>query len=175
MSCSLRFRRFPDRVSVEEWTVLSRAMDKEPTILKTRITPKDLAGVYERGLALVLERDGEMIGFIAAWPVSEKFAELGSAWIRRDFRGQKLGDMLYEQSRLLPCVGEKIVFAVTQNPVALRAGRRAGLEPHTNWTNPIPWCFTCGPCDKWKKDEEKHACPFRDRTCWLRVVRRTSF
>ncbi len=173
MAETLRFLRFPNRINHPEWFVLSAAMHEESTILNTRTSPENLAKVFEDGLALVLERDDEMIGFIAAWPVASGFVELGSAWIRIDCRNQGYGNLLYEQSKSLPGVSEKVVFAVTQNPMALKAGRHAGLMPHTDWTNPIPFKHTCGPCDKWETDEEKRACPLRDKTCWLRYVRQT--
>jgi len=167
MTASKHFHNFPQQIEPAEWFSLSTAIQNESMILNTRTTPEDLATVYNAGLAVVLEQNGKIIGFVALWPVAKKYLELGSIWIRPDHRGYGLGKQLYKQTYSLPSLTDHLVFAVTQNKVSLRAGQAAGFMIHTDWSWPIPWALTCGPCDKWKSEKEKHLCPWRNHTCWL--------
>lgn len=160
---------WPEVIDDTCWIFLSAAMQKEKTILNTRTSPENLRSLYENGLAIVImDEAGILVGFISAWPVEPGFVELGSAWVHPDLRGAGIGRMLYSASKKLDAMKSVIVFAITQNPISLKAGLHAGLTQHTDWNHPIPWHLTCGPCDQVSEDK-KPMCPHRNATCWLRM------
>lgn len=143
-------------------------MNVESTIMNTRTSPENLASVYQKGMATVLLLDDSVIGFIAAWPVAAGFVEVGSAWIHKDYRGKGYGNQLYDAVNTLPGMNGAIGFAITQNPIALHAGERAGLKQHKDWYKPVPWSLTCTTCS-WMKSDEINSCQHRNKTCWLRI------
>jgi len=163
--------QWPDAVPEKIWEDLSSAMHSEKTILNSRTSPENLAQSYRQGLAIVKLLRDDVVGFISAWPVAGGFIELGSAWVRKDMRGQGIGNDLYKEAKQLHGIQEDICFAITQNPFALKAGFHAGLIQNGNWNDPVPWELTCGPCDV-VLDAEKLSCPRRSTTCWLRIMQR---
>ncbi len=162
---------YPEVISKQFFEELSKKMAGEGGILQTRTSAEELCGAYEKCHAIILKVDGEPAGYMAVWPVSDKHFEIGSGFIREDLQSQGLGSMLYKHMNTLPALEGKIAFAITQNPAALRAGIKAGLMPHPDWEDPVPYELTCGPCT-WVKEEEKPTCPHRNATCTLRILRK---
>ncbi len=162
---------FPDPLPADFWHSLSRAVSNEPLILGTRTTPEALRQLYEQGLAMVMVESSRPIGFLAAWPVTDCFAEIGTAWVDPALRGQKLCIKMYHAFDQLPGLRDRIVFGITMNPRIVSSGLHIGLTCHDNWEDPIPWSLTCGPCDKFATDEDKRTCSHRNTTCWLRLFR----
>lgn len=158
----------PTPILPKVWQQLSKAMSEEMGILGTRTSPDNLANVYSLGFANLILLDGNAIGFIATWPVGGKFVEIGSAWVHPAFRGNGYGSQLYASIGELPGIKDVLAFAITSNPIAIKAGERAGLRFHQDWKSPVPWRLTCGPCT-WVDEHEKVSCKKRGITCWLRL------
>ena len=153
------------------WHTLSNRMSEESGILQTRTTPEALRHCYEQGLAVVLVIDKNACGYMAAWPVGDGMLEIGSGYIVPEWRGCGFGVQLYQAIANLPVFLQAIGFAITQNPVALSAGRKVSLLPHTDWNSPVPYALTCGACD-WVADEQKSSCEARNHSCILRILHR---
>lgn len=163
---------YPEEVPPSFWEELSSKMAGEEGILHTRTSPRALCGTYENGCAVVLKVDRNPVGYMAVWPVSGEHFEIGSGFIREDLQGQGLGTLLYKHISTLPAIMGKIAFAITQNPAALKAGMKAGLMPHPDWDDPVPYRLTCGECS-WVAEEEKPTCQYRNRACTLRILRKS--
>ena len=166
-----KIKIFPDSLPADFWHSLSEAVSNEPLILGTRTTPNALRQLYEQGLAMVILEAVRPIGFLAAWPVADGFAEIGTAWIHPDMRGQKLCIQMYHRFNRLPGLPGRIVFGVTMNPRIVSSGLHIGLVCHDDWEDPIPWSLTCGPCDYFETEAEKRTCSRRNSTCWLRLFK----
>ncbi|MFH1142155.1 MAG: hypothetical protein V1695_00415, partial [Candidatus Uhrbacteria bacterium] len=124
-----------------------------------------------QGLAMVMVDSEKLIGFLAAWPVADGFAEIGTAWIHPDLRGQKLCIEMYYHFDQLPGLVDRLVFGITMNPKIISSGLHIGLTCNHDWENPIPWHLTCEPCDKFATESEKRTCSNRNSTCWLRLFK----
>lgn len=157
---------YPEKVRHSFWEELSNEMAGEGGILQTRTSPEELRGAYEQKLAVVLMADGEPAGYFAIWPVSEKFYEVGSGFIRKDLRSQGHGTAMYKKITHLSALEGKIAFVISKNPAAIKAGYRAGFIRNLDWENPVPYEFTCGPCN-WVEEEKKPICPDRNVHCTL--------
>lgn len=161
---TLRHPRFVDQIV---WAALERAMSVEPSIMGARATAANLERVYRDGRALLLWKDGTAIGFIAAWDAPDTCLEIGAAWIDARHRGLGLGNRLVAEIvatvRSLPGVR---ALAITTNPRFVAAARHAGMRLHEDWSDPIPWTATCGPCDA-VAETDKPSCPKRNATCRL--------
>ena len=164
-------RKHPEHIEDSVWGNLASVMVKEAKIMTERNTPRALADLYAKGLAVALEQDGVVIGYIAAWPIGKGFLEVGSAWIHSDYRGNGHASTLYTTLHTLLLKRTEHVFAITQNPIALKAGRHARLELNGCWTDPIPWEHTCAPCE-WVEDSKKLTCGHRNNICMLRIMQR---
>lgn len=166
----MEIKMWPHVIDSTAWSKLSKAMQLESTILNTRTSPENLEKLYLNGLTVVMVSNDSIIGHISAWPVEEGYLEIGSAWVHPMMRGQGLGRELYHAINGLAVLNGNDCFAVTMNPIALKAGMHAGLHPHKDWNHPIPYRLTCGPCDL-LVDSDKPNCPMRNNTCWLRTRR----
>jgi len=155
----------PDHV----WQTISVAVTAEPKIDSTRNTPERLKDLYESDLAVVLMSGSEAMGFIAAWPVAEGFVEIGSIWIRKDFRGQGLSKELYRAVASLSGISNVVTFGITTNPISVRVGTRVGLTIVEDWDRCIPSHLSCGICEI-MTPAERPTCPKRGVSCWLRVM-----
>ena len=166
-----KIKIFPDSLPADFWHSLSKAVSNEPLILGTRTTPEALCQLYDQGLAMAMVESEQLIGFLAAWPVADGFAEIGTAWIRSDLRGQKLCVAMYHRFKDLPGLQDRTVFGITMNPKIVSSGLHIGLTCHNDWEDPVPWNLTCEPCDKFGCNFGKRACPYRNKTCWLRLFK----
>lgn len=166
-----KIKIFPDSLPADFWHTLSKAVSNEPLILGTRTTPDALRQLYQQGLAMVMVDSEKLIGFLAAWPVADGFAEIGTAWIHPDLRGQKLCIEMYYHFDQLPGLVDRLVFGITMNPKIISSGLHIGLTCNHDWENPIPWHLTCEPCDKFATESEKRTCSNRNSTCWLRLFK----
>lgn len=164
------------------WENLSRNLKGEKAILQSRNTPESLQKVFEDGFAVayVIQYDGAqtrsgvedvIIGFLAAWPVTDGFCEIGSAWVDPGMRGHGIGKKLYRALKKLPKIQDQVNFGITTNPISVHLGGYANLKPHKDWQNPIPWNLTCGPCD-YIAECDKASCTMRNTSCWLRVMKK---
>jgi predicted GNAT family acetyltransferase len=164
-------RTYPDRIENSVWTNLASAMSKEAGLMTERNTPEALSELYVKGLAVVLEHNGEMVGYLAAWPLDKGFIEVGSAWVGAEHRGNGFGSNLYAALHKLLVTRTEHAFAITQNPIAVIAGAHAHLELSGCWIDPIPWEYTCAPCE-WVEEADKPECKHRNVTCMLRIMQR---
>ncbi len=165
----IQSRQWPQEVLEDVWGFLSEAFHKETTVLNTRISPENLKNLYVRGLSIVKFLHDEMVGHICAWPVADGFFEVGSVWVRPDLRTHGVGNSLFEEIKELAQLNNGIVFNITISPYALKAGARVDFNLHQDWAYPVPWHLTCAPCDL-LPEKEKHSCPKRNISCWLRVM-----
>lgn len=160
----------PSSVPDHVWDIISVATTAEPKIDSTRNTPENLKDLYESFLAVVLMDGDEPIGFIAAWPVEDGFAEIGSIWIRGDHRGRGLSYKLYDAVASLRGIKEVVAFGVTTNPISVHVGKTVGLTIVDDWTRPVPMHLTCGPCELIAPADQP-TCLKRGTSCWLRVMK----
>lgn len=162
----MRLLRTPDFVDCSVWMTLERKMAVEPSIMGSRTTAENLERVYRAGRAVLLWDDGGPVGFVAAWDTPTDDLEIGAAWVDPVRRGRGLGNQLVEEMVALVSRTEERAFAITTNPRSVAAAIRAGMQFHDDWTDPIPWKATCGPCD-FVSDLEKPTCPKRNTSCRL--------
>ncbi len=148
------------------WAELSRELQTESYILKTRTDPESLRDAHASGFTVTFTDGNKIVGFICAWTVAPGFVEIGSAWVCPLARRTGLGNTLFLCVKDLPIVKTSIAFSITENPFAVKAGAHAGLVFHTNWNHPVPLKHTCGPC-AYYTDAEKPNCPLRNNTCHL--------
>ncbi len=153
-----------EELNMNAWQRLSAELAQEEKLLATRISAAKLQAQYEQGLA-VLEKDegGNIVAFGAIWPTVEGWVELGTAWVREDYRGKKLGVKMFEDR--LKIVKEKgwRAFLVTyaSNPAVVHYVQKAGFvsAKASDWYE-VPWESSCGPC-KQVVEGEKAGCPLR--------------
>lgn len=162
----------PTMLPIGIFETLSRALVMEPKINSTRNTPVNLQALYEQHLAVVLMEDDEPIGFIAAWPVAQGFAEIGSVWIHPAHRGRGLSHQIYDAIPLLRGVQAVVAFGVTTNAISVHVGERVGLTIVDDWDTPVPRHLSCGNCEH-VAPLEQPMCSRRGVSCWLRVIKRT--
>lgn len=145
-----------------KWEKLAQFLEEEPLILSGRISPRNLRGCYEKGLALKLEYNEEIIAFQALWPAdSDLCLELGSFWIREDWRGLRLGSKIMKETyHLIP--EDKNVFVITHNPKVVHLMRKYHWKEASanDWFEVIPYNASCSPCDR-VSEEEKSQCYLR--------------
>ncbi len=142
------------------WEKLVMALQKEEALFGGRITPMALFELVQSDQALLIEKEGEPIAFVALWPTQAlTWRELGSVWVAPAYRGQGLW------RKMLTVIMNKVhddVFLVTHNPRVVRLVTRQGWhEADAHSWNSVPWEATCEPCDRWKSVEEKQCCTFR--------------
>ena len=159
----------PSSVPDHVWDIIAVATTAEPKIDSTRNTPENLKDLYENFLAVVLMKDDEPIGFIAAWPVEDGFVEIGSIWIREDYRSKGHSHKLYKAVAGLSGIKGLITFGVTSNAISVRAGKRVGLTIVEDWSNPVPMHLTCGVCEL-VAPAEQPTCTKRGISCWFRIM-----
>ncbi|PJE76574.1 hypothetical protein COV05_04365 [Candidatus Uhrbacteria bacterium CG10_big_fil_rev_8_21_14_0_10_48_16] len=151
------------------WEMLARTLSAEPKIDSTRNTPEALKDLYQRHLAVVLMNGNDPVGFIAVWPVEPGFVEIGSVWVDKDFRGQGLSHQIYDAVPGLPGIQNVIAFGVTTNPISVHVGERVGLTIVEDWTTPVSWRLSCGPCEV-VAPADQPTCKKRNTSCWLRII-----
>ncbi len=152
------------------WKELETALAEETGFddIGSRNDAASLRIAYQDGLAVLgLERGSDSpVGFVAAWANVTGELEVGSAWVRTDFRKNGWGSRLTSTLLQLPRLHSATVFAISQTPDFWSVARKVGLRQHTDWRSPASWDATCSPCSK-VADDAKHTCPYRDRTCRL--------
>lgn len=147
---------------MNKWEKLAQFLEEEPLILGTRISPEFLRERYEKGLAVKLEYNEEIIAFRVLWPANgDSCLEAGSFWIKPDWRGLRLGSKVMEETyHLIPA--DKNVFAITSNPKVVHLMQKHQWKEASaeDWSQVIPYEASCVPCDR-LPEEEKPKCSFR--------------
>ena len=147
---------------MQRWEELARQMRKEPLILDLRISGLDLKKIYDQGMAVIKEFEGEIIAFRGLWPArGNGCLEMGGFWIKPEWRGRKLGSRIMgEIYALFP--ENKTVFVVTRNPKVIHLLRKHKWQEagRRDWDAVIPFQASCGPCNQCPENE-KQDCPLR--------------
>lgn len=155
---------YQEGLNMNAWQWLSAELAREEKLLATRISAEKLQSQYEQGLA-VLEKDegGNIVAFGAIWPTVEGWAELGTAWVHKDYRGKKLGVKMFEDR--LKIVKEKgwraFLLTYASNPVVIHYVQKAGFvsAKADDW-HEVPWESSCGPCEQ-VTEGQKIGCSLR--------------
>ena len=145
----------------DRWKKLAEFLQKEPLVLNTRTSASELKNLYDQGLAVKKEHRGEIIAFKALWPDGNGCLELGSAWVKPEWRGRKISSRLMEEiSQCGP--GDKILFSITHNPKIVHLLRKNNWKEvlAEEWEEVIPFSSSCGPCDRLPEDQKK-LCPYK--------------
>ncbi|MDG1950720.1 MAG: GNAT family N-acetyltransferase [bacterium] len=157
--------QLPDHI----WEPLAKTLRAEPKIDSTRNTAQNLMDLYKNYLCVVLMYGDTAVGFIAVWPVADGFYEIGSVWVCKSKRRLGLSKKLYNAVAQLPSISSGTAFGITTNPISVKVGESAGLKMMEDWSHPVPFHLTCGPCEYTPPDQQ-HACNRRNTSCWLRVI-----
>lgn len=147
---------------MKKWNDLAEELKKEPMILGTRITGESLKQVYDAGLAIKKEHQGEIIAFRGLWHANgDGCMEMGSFWIKPEWRGYKLGSRIMEEIYSIFPSG-KTIFVITRNPKVIHLLRKNGWQEAgvNDWEEVVPFEASCGPCDQ-VPEEEKKNCPYK--------------
>ncbi|MCR4260744.1 MAG: hypothetical protein NUV96_00150, partial [Candidatus Colwellbacteria bacterium] len=102
--------------------------------------------------------------FGALWPSTDGWKELGSLWVHPQFRDSgHASDIFMALMDMKP--EETGVFLITKNPKVRHLALEHGWQSVTQeeWEEPVPWAASCGPCDRWKTEQEKFVCQYRAR------------
>lgn len=145
-----------------KWQRLNAALNAESDLLTPRITAQELETMVVQGLAARVEIDDIIIAFAALWPTPDPaWRELGAVWVHPAHRGKKLGSNVFRE--LLSLAEALQCFLITHNPRIVHLAKAAGWQEMTSttWSTTVPWPISCGVCDRWETDEERHACPLR--------------
>jgi hypothetical protein len=146
-----------------KWIKLSKLMKAESGILSERNEPHELKKLYESGHAFICEVEGEIVAHVAMFKTSHhKWLELGSMFVREDYRGKRMSSDLFFKCLSVVHNGFRILV-VTHHPKVIHLCIKAGLyeSPCTKTLDP-PDEIVCGPCDR-VSSHEKTQCPFRHK------------
>ena len=148
---------------MKKWQALADLIHAESAILADRNSADELKALYDSGRACVREVDGEIVAFAALFPTAhEIWLELGSMFVRKDHRGEKMSSELFSDCLRVAGRGMR-VLVVTHNSRVIHLAERFGLaEVLCTKTAEPPDEIVCGPCDR-VPNGEKHLCPFRGK------------
>lgn len=149
------------------WPQLEHELKEESGFddIGNRMSAPRLRERYFEGLAVLgLDVTSMPIGFVAAWPAENEELEIGSAWVKQEYRGHGWGTALTQRLILLRRVLDAPIFAISQTEAFWHVAKRTGLRIHHDWRDPISWASTCAPCSK---ADDKDQCPHRNGQCKL--------
>ncbi|MGB0757540.1 MAG: hypothetical protein ACPGO5_03735 [Patescibacteria group bacterium] len=134
---------------MNKWEKLSADLNKEEAILSLRNTPDNLAKLHQAGLATIIELESYIAAFGALWPTEDdSFLELGSVWVKKEFRLHKLSSKIFEKLiSLIP--NNKTVFCITHNTKVIHLLQKYSwhVVSKEEWDLIVPIQLSCGPCD----------------------------
>ena len=132
------------------WDHLAEELDKEPALLGKRNTAKNLCNMWRKDQAVIHVLNNRIIGFAALWDTSHPiWLELGSMWVHKPFRGNKIASELFLKCTRKLRKGMRM-FVITHNSKVLHLAKKAGFSEameEKEWFS-IPWKVTCAPCDR---------------------------
>lgn len=145
------------------WFRLTQELLKESDILGERITPQYLKELHELGFAIAHYEKDVIVGFAALWPTSHhEWRELGSVWVHSQWRGRGIASEVFALCMKKSMINSTRVLMVTHHPKVAHLAKKALFKEATCTTwETLPWEVTCGPCDRFRTDEEKRTCPFK--------------
>jgi len=138
------------------WNDLYEQLSTEPALLTTRLSP-DYCKPCTHKIPRYIYRDGLFVAFAALWPtLHPSWYEVGSVWVHPDHRDQGLGSQVFKQVVNLQPAG---IFLITSEDKIRHLATAADLQEVDlqSW-QAVPWIASCGPCDKWKTNEQKQTC-----------------
>ena len=139
------------------WIHLAEELDKEQALLGGRNLAQNLHSMWGKNQAVIHVANKQIIGFAALWDTPHPiWLELGSMWVHRSFRGNKIASELF-----LKCISKlregMRVFMITHNPKVLHLAKKAGFSEaieEQEWFS-VPWKATCAPCDRLPISEQR--------------------
>ncbi len=142
----------------DKWIKLARECQAEEAILGARNTPENLATVFHKGQAAMIEDTEGIIAFAAAWDTPDpNWLELGSFWVSPAHRGHGLSSRVFHQ--LLEKFSDHHLMIITHVAKVIHLCHRAQWVQATADTwGEVPLTVTCGPCDVCATEAEKRAC-----------------
>lgn len=122
----------------------------EERIMQSRITPKKIRRLHEKGLCYFLrdDTDTKVIGFGALWPTKrEGWYELGTMWVSKNYRCRGRGWKVFEKtSELAP--SDSVLFLITRSMKVVHMANFYKWEEAPLWQDSTQWKKVCEPWDQ---------------------------
>ncbi len=134
---------------MDKWKKLSIELNQENAILGKRNSPDNLAKLHQKKLTAIILKHNEIIAFGALWPTeNENFLELGSVWVKKEFRGLGLSSLIFKKI-MAKIPSNKTIFSITHNKKVIHMLNKYNWKEvlKKDWEKIIPIELSCGPCD----------------------------
>ncbi len=120
-------------------------LKQEGRILKSRVNPDSIRKLKREKRCHIVTRRKNIIGFGALWPTNnESWFELGTLWVRNDFRNQGLSGKIFDATIALASEGSTI-FLITKSRKIVHEALKRGWDEAVGWQKSVNWQKICQP------------------------------
>lgn len=136
-----------------DWKLLSKTLQKEPDLLRARITPESLMERHDQGCLAVMHSEHGLVQAISAlWDVEShpEWMELGTLWVAPEYRGNGYSRDIFRECVKIGRSRGVNLFLITRKPDVIALATKSGWSVERRlWTEVDLWKNICRPWDRY--------------------------